>query len=198
MIVRDYWNECKSVRQHKLVDFCRKDKDGKFPKIAMVTLTQEESLATSINTERFVRRFFKDSETDVPKNGETSNGYQAIFENKICIEILFRACKNPDDLTVPFFKNPDDMIANLTTEEVGHLFLLYIHVRSELSPMTYHLSDEEVDAWVDRVSAEGRVYMLDSLSPATLGEFIVNVVGKLQNYRAKEAEQKAALKEIKS
>ena len=186
MIPRDYWNECKSVRQHKLVDFLRKDKDGNPIKIAMITLTQEESLSVSINTERFVRKFFKDSETDLPKNGETSSGYAMIFEQKAAIEILFKVCKNPTDLTVPFFKNPDDMASNLTTEEIGYLMRLYGHIRSELSPMKYNLTNEEIDAWIDRVDAEQRIYMLDSLSPATLSDFISNIVERIQQYRKKE------------
>lgn len=198
MIPRDYWNECKTVRQHKIVDFCRKDKDGKPIKIAMITLTQEESLIISISTERFVRKFFKDSDTELPKNGEASNGYETSYENKAAIEILFKVCKNPDDLTIPFFKNPDDMSSNLTTEEIAYLMRLYGHVRTQLSPMKYDLSNEEIDAWIDRIEAEQRIYMLDSLSPATLADFISNIVEKLQNYRKKEAEQKEALKEIKS
>lgn len=184
-MVRDYWQETVGVRQHKLVDHCRKDAEGITPKIAMVTLTQEESLATSINTEKFVRKFFKESDTDLPKTGEASSGYGMIFEQKAALEILFKVCRNPDDLKVPFFKTPDHMAENLTTEEIGYLMRLYGHVRSQLSPIRYDISEEEVDAWIYRIDTEQAVYMLDSMSPAVLGDFILALVKRVKSSEVK-------------
>jgi hypothetical protein len=195
MTIRDYWQETKTNKPFKLIDHCRKNDKGETPKIAMVALTQEEALATTINTERFVRKFFKDSETDLPKDGEASAGYKMIFEQKSALEILFKVCRNPDDMSVAFFKNPDDMATNLTTEEIGFLFKHYGHVRSMLSPTQYDLSKEDVDALIYRIDTEQAVYMLDRVSPAVLGEFILALVDRIK--KAEEPKVVLPVQEVK-
>ncbi len=180
MVTRNYWEEVSKVRGHKVVDFCRKDLEGKDIKIAMVTMTQEESLATSINTEKFVRKFFKDSETDLPKTGEAANGYTMIFEQKAAVEILFKVCRNPDDISLAFFKTPDEMTRTLTTDEIGYLMTVYSRVRAELSPFKYDITEDEVDALIDRIDMEKKVYILDTLSPSVLGDFILSLVTRLK------------------
>lgn len=185
-MARDYWNESKKQsRAFKLVNFCRKDEHGKTIKIAMVVMTQEEATAVAMNTEREVNSYFKKYEMEIPRKGQASTGYEILNEQKASIEILYKVCRNPDDIKLPFFKNPMDMMSSLTTEEVGYLMKLYGQVKSQLSPLTYNASDEEFEAYLDRITVEDSVYAVSDLSAATLGEFIAYLVKKVKNNKSK-------------
>lgn len=181
-MARDYWLEASAKMPHKVVEFKgRKDKDGKPIKIAMRVLSQQQALVISIDLEKAVRGYFKESKMDLPKVGEASEGYVNVTEQKGAIETLFKVCRNPDNLDEPFFKNPINMQTELSTEEVGFLMKLYNHVRSECSPMRYDITEAECEALVNVIDESQSVYVLDGMSPYVLASFLQYMVKRVKN-----------------
>lgn len=180
-MTRDYWTEASKKMPHKIVEFTgRKDKDGKTVRIAMQVLSQYDATVISIDLEKSVRKYFKDSEIELPKIGEASEGYVRVTEQEAAIKTLFKVCRNPDDLKQPFFKNPIVMSQELTTEEVGFLMTLYHRVRSECSPMRYDISEIECDAIIDNIHESQSTYVLEGMSKSVIADFIMHAVNKLK------------------
>lgn len=152
---------CASPRPHKLIDFPRNDADGKtLGTVAIVVLTQEEQMLAAAETERYTKKAIK----DLPKADDAKRGYDDCYNNRGAVEILFRACRRPDDPTRGFFPSPDEMQRVLTVDEVGILYRAYFVVQEELGPVVAHLSKEEEDAWIRRLKEAGSRSPLASLS----------------------------------
>lgn len=164
----DTWTQLTALpRPHRVVDFPRKGPDGAtVGQIAIVTLTQGESMSATNSTERVVKKLMKEEGGAVPGSNEKSEGYTTLFENRAAIEVLFRACKKPDDLDKPFFPTIEAIAKHLTVDEIGVLMNLYNIVREEIGPIVSRMSEEEMDAWIDRLVQGGRA--ADPLALLTL------------------------------
>jgi hypothetical protein len=144
-------------RPSKVVDFPRTDADGNpVEKLAMWVLTQEEQMICSAAAEKFTREHLKDARV-----GEM--GYDAIYTNAAAVEILFRACRNHEDLSRPAFPTPK-ALRSLPQNEVGVLFDNYLTVQLELGPIVANMSEEELNAWITRIGEGGSAFPFDSLS----------------------------------
>lgn len=153
-------------RPHRLVDFPRIDPATKesVGQIAMWPLTQEEQMVASAEAEKFARKAMKELSEEKLRE---SFGYETIYSNEASIQVLFRACRRPDNLTWPAFTNPKDMRQKLTADEVGALFRHYLTVQIELGPIVVHLSQDEMEAWIKRLEEGGSVYPFDLLGSET-------------------------------
>ncbi|WP_437767184.1 hypothetical protein WMF27_20510 [Sorangium sp. So ce281] len=180
----ELWLQITSVpRPYRLVPFPRKAPDGKaIGEIAMVVLTQEESMAATASTERFVRKMLKEQGA-LPQNGEVSAGYSTLFENRCSCEVLFRACKRKEDISRPFFPSIEAVAQKLTTDEIGVLMFNYTRVQSELGPIVGKMSQEEMDAWIERLAVGGSSFPLDSLSLAARSQLMLYMASQLYSSR---------------
>ncbi len=80
------------------------------------------------------------------------------------MQVLYRACKSPEDINKSAFPSPKQMRELLTTDEIGVLFNQYCTVQSELGPIRAHMSKEEMDAMVLRLQEGGSAFPFDTLS----------------------------------
>lgn len=143
-------------RPYKVVDFPRNDENGQpIGKVAIRVLTQEEQLAASAAAEKVAREVLKEQNKD-------TFGYERVYVDSVCVETLFRACRDPEDVKKTAFPTPRDVRQNLTTEECAMLFRNYLTVQLELGPAIYSLSDEEAEAWIDRLAEGGSYAPLDA------------------------------------
>jgi len=123
-------------------------------------LTQEEQMACNTEADRFVRALMKEA----VKKGEESLGYTHSFTNETAVQVLFRACRDPQDPKRPAFPSPAAMRGELTSDEVGVLFASYCTVQAELGPIRAYLTEEESEALILRLVEGGSAYPFDSLS----------------------------------
>jgi len=159
-------------RPHRVVDFPRMGPDGEpVGQLAIFVLTQEEQVAANTEAERFSRKLLKDG-----KRGDL--GYEAIFNNEGAVQVLYRACRDADNLKKPAFPTPNAIREHLTADEVGTLFEHYLTVQLELGPIMASLSQVELDAWVDKI-AEGGAYFLDLLSREMQKALLISMASRL-------------------
>lgn len=150
-------------RPHRLVAFPRKNDAGDpICEVALWVLSQEEMMQANADTERYVRQMLKDQ---VAQKTEARKGYEQLFNQRGCVEILWRACRRPSDITKPFFRVKQDIEKHLTTDECGVLYNSYMRVSAELGPIVSELTEEEMEAWLVNLAAGGSAAVpLDSLS----------------------------------
>jgi hypothetical protein len=144
------WGQLQAMpRPHRLIDFPRTGPDGQpVGKIAMFVLTQEEQMICAAAAEKFAKEKLKDSKKD-------DIGYETLYANASVVEILYRACKDSENIDRPAFPSPNAMRQLLTTDECSRLFEFYLGVQLELGPIVASLSDEELDAWIERIAQGG-------------------------------------------
>lgn len=145
-------------RPSRVVDFPRIGPDGSpVGSLAMWVLTQEEQMICSAAAEEFTRRVLKDGRKE-------ELGYDAVYSNAACVEILYRACRDPEDIKRPAFPTPKAIRETLTADECGRLFEHYLTVQLEVGPIVAHMSPEEMNAWVARIAEGGSAFPFDLLS----------------------------------
>lgn len=120
-------------------------------------LTQEEQMICTAAAEEFARKHIKDGKKD-------ELGYERLYMDAVCVEVLFRACRDAEDPERPAFPTPKAIREKLTTEECAKLFEHYLTVQLELGPTVITMSDEEMEAWIDRLVEGGSAFPFDSLS----------------------------------
>ena len=163
-------------RPHRTVDFPRmNDKGEPVAQISMQVLTQEEQITASIESERFSRKHIK----DMPKSSEPHRGYDDTYNNQAACEILFRACRRVDDMTLPFFPSPSAIRQNLTPDEVGVLVRSYYIVQDEVGPIIAKMSSEETEAWIMRLKEGASGVPLAYLSPEAATQLVLSLVSRV-------------------
>lgn len=151
------WSKLSGMeRPYKLIDFPRTGEDGQpIGQVAIRILTQAEQLAASAAAEKVARDVLKEQNKD-------TYGYERVYADGVCVELLYRACRDPENLQQTAFPTPKDVREKLTTEECAVLFRNYLTAQLELGPSIYELSDEEAEAWIDRLVEGGSFAPLDS------------------------------------
>lgn len=176
----DLWQQITAMpRAHRPVDFPRKGPDGAaVAQVAVVVLTQEETMAANLQADRHVRKLMQDAKS-LPNRNEMSGGYSNLFEMRASMEILFRACRRSGDLGKPFFPIVEAIGKSLTTDEIAVLMNQYVRVQAELGPIVSKMDQEEVDVWIERLATGGSAFPLDSLSSGALTALVMSMASRL-------------------
>lgn len=151
----------KLPRASRKVDFPRQwpGTDEPIGQICIQVLTQNEQTAAAAEAEKATQRLLGDKPAS-----ERGEGYDTVYKNACAVELLFRACKRAEDPTLPFFPSPNAMREHLTANEVAVLMNSYLLLQDELGPIVSRMSQEEVDAWVQRLVEAGSSAPLATLS----------------------------------
>lgn len=171
----DLWVQLTMLpRAHRIIESPLMLGDEAIP-MAMMVLTQSESQECTIEAERFTRKMLK----EVPKSDEMSEGYRNLYETRAAAEILFRACRKHNKVEEKFFPSVNDIAKKLTTDQIGVLMQQYIVVQQELGPIVAKMSQEEFDAWVEKLAKGGSAHFLGFLTSAAQNQFIVSMASQL-------------------
>lgn len=145
-------------RPFKVVDFPRKDSKGEpIGQLAIRVLTQEEQMICTSAAEDVTRKHLKEAKKE-------DLGYERLFTDAVCVEMLYRACRDSDDPSRPAFPTPKNIREQLTTDECAKLFEHYLTVQLELGPLVTQMSEEELEAWIDRLVEGGSAVPLALLA----------------------------------
>lgn len=182
---RDLWMQLTAIpRPHRIVDFPRKGPDGNpAATLAMLPMTQAESYAATVETERFVRKLLKADGGEIPGSRDRSEGYTTLYENRAAQEVLFRVCKQSDDISKNFFPIVDEIGKQLTVDEIGVMMRQYAIVCAEVGPNVSTMSQEEFDAWVTRLAEGGRGDFLGFLTAAAKIDLLMYMASALYKLR---------------
>lgn len=160
-------------------DFPDQEKAGKaVGQIAIWPLTQEELMICNAEADRFTKALLKDPQ----KRDEANFGYEHTFGNDNAIQILFRACRDAKDLKKAAFPSTKMMRQELTTDEIGALFNMYLTVQVEVGPIVHHLSVDEMEALVRRIEEGGSAFPFNLLSLETQTSLLHFMASELVSY----------------
>lgn len=166
-----------SPRPSKVVPFPRKGAKGQpIGEVRLIVLTQHEAMAAAAESERTTRKLLK----EVPAKEEQAKGYTDVYNSAAGIELLFRACKDPADTEMkrPLFRSKADIGEFLSQDEIAVLIQEYLYLSAEVGPQaTESTSQEELDAWIEKLAQGGERIPLGSLS--------MGLVSQLLRYMAK-------------
>jgi hypothetical protein len=148
-------------RPHRRVPFPRNLPTGApVGELAIWPLSQEEQMAANAEADRFTKKLLKD-----PQAKDQANlGYHHTYANETAVQVLFRACRNPDDVSKSAFPSPSLMRQKLSTDEIGVLFNQYCTVAAEIGPIVAYLTKEERESFITRLADGGSAFPFDSLS----------------------------------
>lgn len=128
--------------------------------VAIWALTQKEQMDANAEADRYTKALLKD-----PQRKEEANlGYHHTYANEGAVQVLWRACRRPDDLSQTIFPSPKLMRDRMTTDEIGVLFKHYLTAQLELGPIIAYLTAEEQEAMVLRLQRDGSEHPFNSLS----------------------------------
>jgi len=167
-------------RPIRLVDFPRKGaNDEAIGQVAIWVLTQEELMVCSAEAEKFAREKLK----AVDAINRESFGYDALYGHEASIQILFRACRDPDDPEHrAAFPSPSSIRQGLTSIEVGTLFNHYLTIQAELGPLAATLTEEEMEAWIARIAEGGSAYPFDLLPSDLQRSLVLSMARRLRAF----------------
>lgn len=157
---------------HRVIDFPRKDPITREPvaKVAIRALSVMEINAATTAAEHYAKRLLREEQ----RASEANLGYQTLFENAASIELLYRACRDAENLDRPAFMSPDDMRRILSMDEVACLVEAYNQMQAETSPIVSNMTSEEMDAWLLRIKEAGETMLpLYSLSSAMKNDLLM-------------------------
>lgn len=165
-------------RPSRVVDFPRKGEDGEpVGQLRIRVLTQEEQMICAAAAEKVARDHLKESKKD-------DLGYERLFSDALSVEVLFRSCRDINDVSKALFPSPKALRAALSTEECGMLFQHYLTVAVELGPTALTMSDEELEAWINRLADGGSAFPFDLLSSDLQTILVVYMARQLKLLRA--------------
>lgn len=149
-------------RPHKLIPLPRNLPGTNEPvgEVAMWPLKQDELMNANAEADRYTKKLLQDPQ----RKDEANLGYHHTFANESALQILFRACRVPEDVTRSAFPSPGLMRKEFTTEEIGVLFAQYLTVQLELGPIVAYMTPEEMEAMILRITADATHFPFDSLS----------------------------------
>lgn len=170
---RDLWQQLTAMpRAHRMIDFPRKGPDGNpVGELAMWVLLQEEVISATGDAEKRVQRMLKDA------GGK--EGYDSLMELWLSCELLFRCCRKPEDISKKLFPTVEDIAKHLTTDEIGVLVFNYRTVQSELGPIVSEMSQEEMDAWIEKLAKGGALFPFDLLSTGMRNRLMIYMASRL-------------------
>ena len=152
-------------RPHRLVPFPRNNPDTSEPicEVAMVILSQQEAMVVASEAEKVARKLLKN---DMPNKEELAKGYNDVYNNASAVEVLYRSCKDPNDLNRSFFPSKQAIGDVLSSDEIAILLNHYFTMNVELGPIVGVLTEDEMQAWIKKLAEGGgsSQYFLNSFS----------------------------------
>jgi len=145
--------------------------------VVMWPLTQEEQMAANAEADRFTKQLLKDPQ----KKDEANLGYQHTFTNEVAVQVLFRACRDPENTKRPAFPSPNLMRETFSSDEIGVMFASYCTVKSELGPIRAELSNEETEALIIKLVEGGSAFPFDSCSWEEQRTLLLSMASRLVN-----------------
>lgn len=145
-------------RPSRKIPFPRKNSDGEAVcDVVLRVLTQSQIDSCCANAEAHVRHLFR-GKVEAAGSDEIkavrAEAWSEAYENAKLIELLFEACRDPDDVEKHLFAGPSEIRKLLTADECAALFHAYDAIQRETAPLISQLTEDELEGWID-VLAKG-------------------------------------------
>jgi hypothetical protein len=161
----DLWSTIiQTPRPTKVIDFPRYDKDGN-PQVQLKLhiLIYEDINNAKKDVDKYVDEYLRKKGLIIRKN-ETSSMRDAFAQNRYVNELLFRACRNVDDVSKPFFPSLDEIDSLIYPDESAYLVREFGKFQADFGPIG--LTNDEMDMWIHKLIIGGskslRFFMMGS------------------------------------
>lgn len=172
-------------RPYKIVPFPREENGQPIGYIAMTPLSQKEEIECNEYLDVELRANLKKKGLDVPKDGEHAESFHNVYTMKQSVEVLFRACRHPDDVNKKLFSTKEQISQYLSKTEIAVLVKQYLMVQHELGPVIAKMSKTELDALIDKLAGidnpEAFFLITSCLSWEAMNELLMRLVSRSMN-----------------
>jgi hypothetical protein len=175
-----------STSPSEVLPFPRKDQDGRpLFEYRVRVLKQSEIDVCSASAEQHTRRVFKGQKDAVGEDiaRVRAEAWDDVYQSAKLVELLYHACRDLDDPKFPLFTTPTQIRELLTVDEVAALFTAYRLVQEKLGPLWLSLTDDEVEAWIEKLCKGADLRPLALLAPSALAQLAISLAFRLQNLR---------------
>lgn len=163
-------------RPHEVLPWIRCGSDGKpAGEFRMQVLKQREVDQCKVDAERYVRHMVGESSKEF-----SSEAWRDMYQDALCSELLYHACRHVDDAEKRLFGSPDD-IRELTADEVVSLYNSYEQIQFRFGPLFRLLTDEQIEWWIEALSRGAESIPFGQLSHGQLVQLIVSLGVRLQS-----------------
>lgn len=139
---------------------CFPNTDNPVGEVIVWPLTQEEQMAANAEADKFTKDLLKDPQ----KKDEANLGYVHTYTNEVAVQVLFRACRDAENVERPAFPSPKLLRQKFSSDEIGVLFNSYCTAASEIGPIRADMSKEEAEAFILKLVDGGSAFPFDSCS----------------------------------
>lgn len=119
---------------------------------------------------------YKRIENETKNGAELARDDSDLTTDAKTIEVLFRACRDPEDPKYPAFPGPMWMRDNLTTDQLAIILNLYNEVVRYDSPIDFGLDDDRIEAIAAMASKNADTLVADQILASYDREFLIQVV----------------------
>jgi hypothetical protein len=172
-----------SKRPSECVPFPRNDDDGvPLATVRLIVLTQFEIDCCCANAEAYTRKILRELHrlSEEQANNVRAEAWQEIYNNAKCIEVLYEAVREAEDVSKRAFVAPDSVRKLLTTDEAASLFHSYEAIQYKFGPLWRQLSNDEIEEWIEKLTAGVGAYPLAGLAQGALVQLVVSMAFRLQ------------------
>ena len=175
-----------SAPGHITVPSPRLDDNGQpLGELGIVCLTRAQIDECVANAEAYVSRLLKQRGKSFDHDEQRQVNQEAwseLYNDAKVVEVLYHACRDPEDLSKRLFRSPEDIRRHLTPDEVVFLAEHYDTVQRKYGPLWKLLTAEECDQWIDVLSrgAEDQ-FPFGSLSRGQLVQLLVSLAYRLRS-----------------
>ena len=142
-------------RPTKIINFPRKNENGEFDcQLKLMILTFEDFINSRLNIEKYISSKINELNID---SSELNTIKNTLNQSRYISEILFKTCRDIDDISKPFFPNLDLVDKLISPEESIILFSEFAEFQSKFAPIG--LNQDENVAWIDKLIIGGSYSM---------------------------------------
>jgi len=170
------------IPPHQILPFPRRDDDGNpIGEYWLRVLPQKEIDDAAVEAERYVRKRMADGVGDLDGIKPNQEAWREVFGSALMVELIFRACRDKDDASIPLFPSPDDIRRELTNSEIVFISEAYESLQRKFGPTFAVLTESEVEEWIAAMTRGGEVDLgpLGLLSRGGLEQLIGGLVSLL-------------------
>lgn len=169
-------------RPSEVLPFVRRDDDGNpLFSYRMLVLTVDELDIARANADQYTRGKLGEQLqiSDEQANRVRAETWEMIFKDALIVEVLFASMRQSDDASKHIWDAPSQLRRLLTTDELAGLFDAYQSVQFRLGPMWRLLTEEEVDSWIEKLTAGAGYYPFVGLGQGQLVQLATSMAYRL-------------------
>jgi len=162
-------------RPIKIVDFPRNIDDMNV-KVAIRVLTQDEQIRVVMQANVLARAELAKNKVEYDASSDV---VKQVVEYHNTMGLVYEVCRDPEDVSRPFFRNIAEIRNQMSADEVAVLANEWLIFTSESSPLVTKMSKAELEAMIEYIAAEGASLPLARMTPVAVIHLLNTMASRL-------------------